>query len=91
MFTERGPYRQPQALCDSGDTQTEDFAIRSLEFLTSSILACQRDGYLTGLALRRRTPFAGLDPGAVATRAVEVMMALTAATRSSPPSASVDR
>jgi len=100
MFLERGPYRRLAALRAAGDPDAVDFAARSLAFLKTSVLACQEEGYLSGLdpdvaaftfwsavhgavslALRRRAPFAAVDPAAIAAQAVETMITLTAATR----------
>ncbi|MBP2293441.1 TetR/AcrR family transcriptional regulator [Azospirillum rugosum] len=49
MFIERGPFLRLNALRAAGNAEAEDIGQRSLEFLKTSILACQKSGYLEGL------------------------------------------
>lgn len=49
MFFERGPFHRLIALQAAGDPDGEDFARRSLDFLKTSIVRCQEEGYLHGL------------------------------------------
>jgi AcrR family transcriptional regulator len=100
MFLDRAPHRHLRALKAAHDPAGEDYALRSQQFLSASIRACQEEGYLCGLdpdiaaftfwsvvhgaaslALRQRVPFPDIDSEAILDHAVEVMMALTRATR----------
>ena len=48
MFTDRSPFH----LLSGEDRSEEDLGVRSLAFLTESVAACQREGYLPGLDAR---------------------------------------
>ena len=49
MFMERGPFRRLEALRADGTTAPLDAALRSLDFLRSTVVDCQKDGYLQGI------------------------------------------
>lgn len=48
MFADRSPFH----LLSDQDRDEEDLGVRSLAFLTESVAACQREGYLVGLDAR---------------------------------------